>query len=284
MSHQDKIIPQANVVEKIVEKRVPNPLSADPSPALGGDLDAKGHDIQGAGDVQLKTVNGKDIFSWFTGLIATVQDWARGTFAPADHTHSDFQLISEANVKQTQAFITVCASKASVDHSHSLDSLSGELPLSRIENGEAISALLQRDLEDKGHSHEDLEKKFATITVTLAALQSSLAKVADGDTTKSAIDSFGTLVATLTGSLAKLDKKFSDKESEPVELIALRYCLVPEKCNGRRLLQAKGVDMEGKPVEFKITCAGKEIAEGDTVATDQLLITPPNTLVRYLFR
>ena len=284
MSHQDKIIPQAGQVEKIIEKPVVQPLEVEEHPKLGGDLDAKGHDIQNAGDVQLKTVNGKDIFSWFYGLIDTVQGWARKTFAPADHTHSDFQIIAEANAKQTEAFIAVCSSKSSVDHSHSLHSLSGELPLSRVENGEAISALLQRDLEDKGHVHAELENKFTSITVTLAALQSSLAKVADGDTTKSAIDSLGTLVTTLTGSLNKLDKKFSDSQSEPVELIALRYCLVPEKCNGRRLLQAKGVDMEGKPVEFKITCAGKEIAEGDTVATDQLLITPPNTLVRYLFR
>lgn len=133
-------------------------------PTLADDLNADGHDIIGARNVEAKTLNGKDVVSALGEVEKKVAECAN--FARKDHKHPE--------IDDLKALI---AHKADREHSHPLEvhshnlrDLQGTLPLSQIEHGTEILAVINAQFASLAHDHPELKADLAELKQQIASL------------------------------------------------------------------------------------------------------------------
>lgn len=141
-------------------------LSKEREPKLGGDLDVQGYDLENVNDIACKTINGEKLDLKLEGLFSSLKELMKG-HALKDHEHADIkaELLKALSQKADKDH-----SHPEVPHTHNLKDLAGNLPLSKMERGSEVSAVLSRSLADADHSHPDLSVRLSKMEDSLKSL------------------------------------------------------------------------------------------------------------------
>lgn len=261
--------------KEVIVKNVPVgvELKDQAKPTLGGPLNADGHDIVKAGNVEAKTLNGKPLEDHLETFFSSVKSGIGG-FAEKDHTHAEFETLSgqlelKADKDHTHKL---------QEHTHEISSLSGTVSLSQIEAGDKLESLLARDLCSTQHTHPAYEKAIQTLDGNVKLIAKALEKKIGPEAIEPLKKSLNALEDALRADLKALEKSIPVLPKPEKNVIGIKRIHVPVSGTVQEIV---GREENGTPVKVTVTKGGKDVKVGDALAADDILaISPANASVR----
>lgn len=243
------------------------------NPSLAGDLDAKKHDVKNVGNLDAETLNGKPLEKHLETFFADIKT-AIDSCSKKDHGHVEFA--------ELQADIETKADKNHQhklqEHTHSFSSITGTVTLDRVENGEAIQALLTKDICPIKHSHPNLEQALKTLDDNIKLVAQAVdAKIAP-EALVPLKQALNALEDTLRDELKALAQTIPVLPKADRNIIGIKRVHVPVSGTVQEIV---GRDENGSPTKVTVTRSGKEIKVGDALAADDILaLSPASASVR----
>lgn len=269
--------PKVVTIEKVAQGQ----LFMEKNPQLSSDLNANGFSIRGAEDISCKTINGIEPSEIAPTAVSMATLEAEKRFATREHSHRDLEEKILAAAKSLIESNLPGTPSAPLDHSHSIQSLDGTLPLSRLEHGEDIV----RDLSDVIRMLKDMQSK--NIDGEFSTLWSGVQKVSDRlNEQAAALESTKKeLIGVIDGLRTKiLSTPISNVEEklEEVEIMGVRFALVPKKADSMIVREITGFDDAGKMVDAYAKRGTETLKVGDVVRKNDFLSLSPGCIVRIL--
>lgn len=143
--------------------------------------------------------------------------------------------------------------------------------------------LLRRELCPLNHLHPNLDKSIQELKDSTAATKNRVEDKADKAQLQLLREEFEKFQQQVLSKLYSLQKDIPVLPKDEPEIIAASFCLIPQRCEGKRLKSQRAVSLEGKPVEVKVKFGQKEVSIGDSFSAGDLLTLPPNCLVLFRF-
>lgn len=264
---------QPNGPVTMVQVPVPNPLALDSNPTLGADLQASGHDIVGAGDIQAKTFNGKTILQSIEAFFAGVKKEIE-SYAKKDHTHPEISALSKSIDGKADKDHT----HELQDHSHNIKDISGTITLDRVEGGDKIASLIVMDLCPAQHTHPNIEKAIATLDANVKLVAKAVDTKVSPEAITGLTKSINALEDVLRDELKALEKKIPVLPKAERNIIGIKRVHVPYSGIVQEIV---GRDENGSHTKVTVTRSGKDVLVGDTLAADDILaLSPASASVR----
>lgn len=269
--------------EIVREKPVPNPLVNDQNPRLSEDLDAQGNDIRNVGNIECKTINGKNPERAIQDELIKLSVASDLSYAAKDHSHKEFSALDK-KIDKVREDLTPTKSFAEAAHKHALDDISGSLPLSRLEKGQRIAQLLGKDLAEASHRHPITDRAIESMQEAVGAIHDKLPTLAAQSSLAALEKSLRDLLTALGREIEAVKASIPSEPKREAEVIGVRFVHIPKKAHGLSVQEIVGLDESGKPVQATVVRDGKEIGVGTSVSTDEKLhLSPPTATVRILF-
>jgi hypothetical protein len=252
-------------------------LLDEEKPVLGGHLNAQGKDIMGAGNIEVKTINGEDWGEKFSSFFADMKDHIKA-FANKEHTHPEFAELKK-HIEQQIADNTPPPA-ASPDHTHTFDTVVGVLPLNRVGNSKEIQEFMKRDLADRKHDHPELATKIGAIANDLEATKKSIINPA-------VVDNLSIRIKKIEDTLAMPKITVPTPPTEiVVKVNGEEQILLPKKCDGLALQEVAARTSDSQIIQVTVKCNDQVLEIPSRVSADTILtlISDKPCLCRLLFR
>lgn len=261
------------VKEKILERHHHKALRDDDAPQLKVDLDGNKQSIKDLKDVELQSINGKDFEDLLQSIYRSIED-AEKRCATKGHSHPEFEQL-KAYVDRSLATLIPKGSFSPADHTHTLGSLSGTLPISRVENGLLLLSLLGRQLADAIHSHPDLENAIADLAQKIEALPEP--ETFDASPLWAAINGLHAQVLAIKPVQPIVEVQITPVEA-PKVTCRCEYLILDKRPENPTVHDASGTEGKVKMTEQGGKCLARAVFAGDPVQPLTFAFTTPPTL------